>query len=115
MPTFYRSVASDPPTQSDFLSNRALGKPRRPPHETEDRWAGISVHDTEQQCRKNALKWSLGAYIAEMDVPEDGGVRYGPTGKSGHCTIWGEAEQLLRCVSRVIPLRAKDGEHDCDV
>lgn len=47
----------------------------------------------------------LGRFIAELRVPLDGSVRIElDNGRHGHCTIWGEPEDLLKLVVRVWPL-----------
>ena len=71
--TFYRTVRADPPTLDDFASNRSKGLP--PPDDPERRrlWDGLSCYNTQTQARRNALKRpSLGRYIAELQIPENG-------------------------------------------
>ncbi len=103
MLTVYRSIAGTIPTVHDFTSRKALGYGQRLPFETEEKWSGISVFNTEAQCRKNARKNSFITPIAELTIEEDGPVAYSRTGSNGHRTVWGEPQQLLDCVTNVIP------------
>lgn len=99
----YRAVSADPPLAADFASNKAKGKPRRA-IEGEDAWSGISVYDTEQRCRSKAAMFGLGTFVAEMRIPEGAQIRCGEIGRSGHCTLWGEPEEFLPYVTRVVPV-----------
>ena len=101
---FYRVVATDPPTQRDFLSHKALGIPLRSPND-QDLWEGISVQATEQQARKRARLPGFGRYIAGLVVREGGSISWRRTGRQpGHHTLWGDPEELLACVVRTIPV-----------
>jgi hypothetical protein len=94
----YRIVLTDPPSVADFLSEASRGVERRVRPEYERLRSGVSVFDTEDRARQRATKWPwLGGYIAELDLPEDGGrIRYERTTDSrGHYTIWGQPEDLL--------------------
>lgn len=108
MPTVYRATMSNPPTASDFTSNKGLGKARRTPRETEERWAGISVFDTANQCRKVARKWSLGRYVAEVNIPDAATITYGEASSNGHRTAWGAPEEFLRYVGTVQPINSEE-------
>ncbi|MFN8514442.1 MAG: hypothetical protein U0232_07275 [Thermomicrobiales bacterium] len=108
MPTLYRAVNANPPTAEDFTSNKAKGKPRREPYEREDEWAGISTFDTEARCRAKAADYDLGTFIAEVDIPDDAPIRIGQVNRRGHCTIWGDPDDLLRYVTAVT--RVQDAE-----
>jgi hypothetical protein len=49
MPTFYRIVKTDPPTEADFLSHRARGIPlQRDTPELRRSWEGVSVYRTPE-------------------------------------------------------------------
>ena len=102
--TLYRAVMANPPTAADFMSNQAKGKPRRAPIEGEAEWSGISVYNTAERCRRKAVQFGLGEYVAELVIPGAAPIIIGPLGKGGHCTLWGEPEQLLWCVTTVVPV-----------
>ena len=102
--TFYRVVATDPPTRRDFLSHQALGKPLREASERE-LWTGVSVQSTEQQARHRAKLPGFGRYIAELWIRDTDSIRWRRTGRqSGHHTVWGEPDALLACVVRTVPV-----------
>jgi hypothetical protein len=104
---FYRIVRTNPPTLSDFTSNAAKGlPPPRDAPETVRLWGGISVFVTEAQARHKAHQYpSLGRYIAVLDVPADGPIRWERTlpRSRGHHTLWGEARVIGRCALSVVP------------
>ena len=99
---FYRIVPTGTPTELYFTSYRAQGRIlRHPTAELLDRWAGISVYESEGQARHWARKRPyLGAFIAELRINE--GIRREQTGRSGHYTLWGDPESLLRSMVRVV-------------
>jgi hypothetical protein len=102
---FYRIVRKNPPTADDFTSNAAKGRPLRDPSpETRRLWDGLSVNATEAQARRRARQYPvLGAYIAVLEIPVASSVRVErTTGVPGHHTMWGEPEELLRFVVRVV-------------
>lgn len=105
--TFYRVVMTDPPTLIDFTSNAAKGKMlRRPDPEALRLWEGISVSATTEQARLQArtTPW-IGRYIAMLDIPEDGSIRWERTTRTrGHHTLWGQPADLLACVVSVMSL-----------
>jgi hypothetical protein len=44
----------------------------------------------------------IGGFIAELDIPEGGAVRYGKTGRDpSHYDLWGDAGAMLGAVKRV--------------
>lgn len=104
MPTFYRVIRAASPSVRDFLSGKVLG--RTPPVDPDllPLWDGISVFDTEDRARRRALSVpSLGDYIAALEIPDDGSIRYERTLKRpGHYTVWAGAEVLLACVASVV-------------
>jgi len=102
--TFYRVVATDPPTRRDFLSHEALGIPLR---NADDRelWQGVSVQATEQQARQRARLPGFGRYVAELLVPGAGPIAWRRTGRQrGHHTLWGDPDEMLACVIRTVPV-----------
>lgn len=102
---FYRIVKSDPPTLTDFLSDRARG---RPPAEEPARLRlhdGLSVYATLAQARRKAKAFPmLGRYLAVLRILDGTPLRYERTiaSSGGHHTIWGEPEALLECVEAVV-------------
>lgn len=103
MPTVYRSLAGASPALGDFTSRKALGHSQRLPHETEEKWSGVSVYNNEAQCCKNENKFSFTGSSAEIEVEEDGPITYSKTGSNGHRTLWGEPAEMLKRVVQVIP------------
>lgn len=104
---FYRIVKTDPPAEIDFTSNEALGiVPYRRDPETLRLWDGISMYDSEGRARRKArdFPW-LGSYIAAVDVPETGELRYERTTSSrGHYTLWGDPSTLRAMIAAVVPV-----------
>jgi hypothetical protein len=84
----YRIVRTDPPTLEDFLSNAARGRPL-PDNPADVRvWDGLSVYSTEAQARrKRRTSPVLGQFIATLEVPADGSIRFERTRGAGHFTI----------------------------
>ncbi len=109
MPTFYRAVATNPPTRADILSHAVLGKPHdRGTPEARRMALGVSVNATLAQARGRARFLGLG-YVAEVAVSEGGPIAFERTGSArGHHTLWGDADALLAAVVRVIPVDAVD-------
>lgn len=102
---FYRIVLTDPPSVRDFLSYEAQGlTPRTTDPESLRLWGGISVYATEAQARRQALAYPfLGHYLARLDVPDVGPIRFERTTRSrGHYTLWGEPAALLGTVVATI-------------
>ncbi len=109
--TFYRIVESDPPTERDFLSYAALGKPLRKqrPSATEiAAWQAVSTYVTEEVARGRAqanaaLGLPLGDFIARLDIPDDAPITIGRINpKTGHCDLTGEPAALLGAVVSVV-------------
>lgn len=105
--TFYRIVKVNPPTRQDFLSAQALGRtvPRGDP-ELARLWDGLSVWQTEAQARRKARGVpEIGEYIAELQFPDDGSLRYRRTLQSrGHHTLWVDPDVALARVISVVPV-----------
>lgn len=98
---FYRIVLTDPPTVEDFLSYQVQGRtPATTDPEAFRLWSGISVYATEAQARRQALAYPfLGPYLARLEIPDTGPIRFERTTRSrGHYTLWGEPGALLACV-----------------
>ena len=105
--TFYRIVKSDPPTLADFVSAQARGRavPTRLPEELRRLWDGLSVYATLAQAQRKARQSPMiGAYVAELRLPDDVTIRVERTTReAGHHTVWGPAERILACVVEVVP------------
>jgi hypothetical protein len=102
---FYRVTRSNPPSPRDFFSN--VTKRRRPPaydQETLRLWAGISMFDTLERAQERARHLPvMGAFIAEVQIPDNGPVYFEQTGTDPHhYTIWGDPMVLLDAVIMVI-------------
>ena len=104
---FYRIVKTDPPTRADFLSHEARGiRPRRPLNPRDrDRWRGVSHFDTPELARATARAAPhLGAFIAELHIPQGAPIRIEQTGRAGHYDIWADPAFLLASVVSVAPV-----------
>jgi hypothetical protein len=110
IPTFFRVVRTNPPTDDAFLPNKALDKP--PPVSDDpqllalliDLWEnGLSVFDTrERAVRKTGPRRLLGSFIAELSIPDDSAlVRYAPSLGTGHFTLRGAPHHVRACVVSV--------------
>jgi hypothetical protein len=102
----YRIVKSNPPTVGDFLSYKALGRPLlrdTPSHRRS--WEGISVTSTLEAARALAARApGLGQFIAVLELDENGPIQFAQTGRAPeHYDVWGEPEQILATVVRVVP------------
>ncbi len=107
MPTFYRVVKTDPPTEQDMLSLVAQGRrPRRTDPKALRQAEGLSVYATPDGARATARRFwpRMGTLIAMLDVPEGGPIAYELTGDDGHYTLWGEPAAILATVQQVIPV-----------
>jgi len=106
--TFYRIIVAETPTRDDFLSHAAKRKPcySKDPRVRRS-WDAVSVFETEDQARRKATEFPrLGAYIAELEVPDVGPIIYERTFETpGHYDLRGEPDQLLACVVRVAPVK----------
>jgi hypothetical protein len=69
---------------------------------------GVSVNATLQQARKRARQVpSLRGkrFIAVLVIPDDSPITFERTGRSpGHFTLWGDPDELLRCVVSILPV-----------
>ena len=109
MPTFYRVVRSNPPTEADFLSDRERGRPEPADVRLLRLMDGLSVFDSEDRARGKAVRYpSLGSFIAALDIPAgDDRFRFERTTTSrGHYTLWGDPATLQRLVTLVVPVDA---------
>ena len=106
MATFFRIVKADPPTEADFLSYKALGRPLlRDTPSLRRSWEGVSVTSRLEAARALAARApSLGRFIAVLELVEGGPVRFAQTGGAPeHYDLWGEPHDMLAAVVRVVP------------
>ncbi|MGH2588496.1 MAG: hypothetical protein ACRDJE_26540 [Dehalococcoidia bacterium] len=105
MATFYRIVKTNPPTVTDFLTDRQARR-RPPPLEVLRLWDGRSVFDSEAIARDVALRFPvIGSYIAALDIAEDGTIVAERTlRRPGHYTLWGDTAAILARVVAVVPV-----------
>jgi len=90
----YRSVKTNPPTATDFMSYAAQGKV--PPSHLKDdldflhRWVGLSVFETYRQARQNAstFRWRMGAYIVAIAVPDEVALDLDGPDQKGHLNLY---------------------------
>jgi hypothetical protein len=103
---FYRIVRSDTPTDDDFRSFAALGRPRPPSVQPPRLWEGISVYDTEERAGRMAQnRPRIGAYIARLDIPPDAQIEAARTRPTpGHHTLWADPKSLRACVTEIRPV-----------
>ena len=104
---FFRIVRGSRPTRQDFLSNKDKGLPPRGP-EIDDpaEWAGISVFDTRERAERLARRrnFALGAFVAELRIPDDAPVLVRKTFGPGHYTLWGVPPVFLALVVDTRPV-----------
>jgi len=105
--TFYRIIKTPVQRPEDFLSDAAQGEPLPIDPEHARLHDGISVFNTEQQARNKAEAYPLlGAYIAAVDLPDDGPFRHERTLTTrGHYTLWGDPEYLNNRVVSIVPVK----------
>ncbi len=104
MPSFYRSVLSNPPTRADFLSYADLGLSFDDGiPEVREMARGVSVYATLPQARRRARSRQE-PFVAEVRIPDSGPIVFRRTGSGrGHYTLWGDADALLATVIAVQP------------
>ena len=104
MPTFYRVVLTNPPTEEDFRSHKERGIAlRRDTPELRRSWEGVSVYDTEEKAREVMQRFPrIGTFIAELSIEESGPVRFEQTTDDpNHYDLWGEPQVMMAAVVRV--------------
>jgi hypothetical protein len=103
--TFFRIVRTNPPTEADFLSYQALGRPllRDTPSQRRS-WEGVSVTSTLRAALSLLARApSLGSFVAVLELDENGPVRFGQTGRAPeHYDLWGDPRDMLAAVRRVM-------------
>jgi hypothetical protein len=100
--TLYHVVKSPRPTEDDFKSQKDRGIPLRDPRFRRE-YEGVSCCDTAATAKQLAETFKLlGQYIAQIDIPDASALTYEPTLWPGHWTIWGDGQEMLRYVVRVL-------------
>ncbi len=95
---FYRSLPAQEPRPDDYTSYAALGRvPKRTDPDFLRQWGGVSVYDTYRRARKNAkgTNWRIGAYIAELCIPDGALVTLEGPSASGHWNIYNATPEML--------------------
>lgn len=105
MPTFYRATRSNPPERRDVSSNEALGIPQVD-SESDEGYRALSTYRSARRYAKQADKYGLGDYIAELNVPDDSPIWSGHVSKNGHCNLIGLPDDLLECVGVTVTVEA---------
>lgn len=100
----YRIVHSESAQATDFLSDRRAGRPLRDPSsEGLRRWEGFSVRDDPERAEAVARRYpQLGRYLAVVEVAD--AVRLEESRRRGHYTAYGDPQQFLGAVVRVMPV-----------
>jgi hypothetical protein len=74
--------------------------------------AGVSVFATREQARKRARQVrSLRGkrFIAEVRIPDGSAITFEQTTRTpGHYTLWGDPNEMLRCVVSIRPVEEVD-------
>ena len=107
-PSLWRTVRANPPTEDDFLSFKALGRPRR--GGSIEQWEGVSTFDNPDLATDMARQFKQGEYLARLELDPSGPIRWAKTRGPGHYTIWGTPAELLACVAEVVPLDTAEGK-----
>lgn len=110
-PLLWRTVRSDPPTEDDFLSMEALGRPRRkntPP----ELWSGVSTFADPTIAAAIARRFGHGDFLARLALDAADPIRWEKTPGEGHFTIWGTPAEMLTRVVDVVAIADVLGEED---
>jgi hypothetical protein len=104
----YYLLRNNPPLTDEFLSRAARGLPVSSDPVAE-RWAtGVSMNAASDQVRATAARFvrTRWRFIAALDLPTDGQrIQIQRTsGSLGHFTIWGDPDELQRCMVAVSPI-----------
>jgi hypothetical protein len=107
MPTFYRIVKTNPPTEAAFLSHEARGLPLRGDTAAMRRsWERVSMYDTLERTQAIARRFpAIGAFIPELSVELGGSVAFERSGDDPwHFDLDATPDDLLAAVTRVLPV-----------
>ena len=64
--------------------------------------SGISVFAQLEQARRHARRYSLGAFVAEIELTPDLEIRRTRRRAAGHFTVWADPDELRERVRRVL-------------
>jgi len=98
----WRTVRANPPTEADFLSQKARGRSRR--GAPVDQWEGVSTFDNLAVAAAAARRWKQGTHLARLVLEPASPVRWARTRGEAHYTLSGTPAELLACVVEVVPL-----------
>ena len=99
---FYRIVRDDPPTDADFKSHQAMGRPLRDPSLRRERAEGISVYDSLPCAlhRIRATRAKIGRFVVPLAVPDGTSIDVRRTGNDPrHFTLYGSAPVLMALIA----------------
>ena len=70
------------------------------------RAAGVSCYETPEQARAAAIDFGLGAFIAELFIPDDGcAIEVARTGsRAGHHTVWASPAYFASHIVSIEPV-----------
>jgi len=108
----FHVVRGPSPAPADFGSMLGRGTVPRPRRDgqhdaaTLRRAAGVSCYETADQARVTAIRHGLGAFIAEIFIPDDGcAIEVARTGTGeGHHTGWASPAYFVSHVVSVKPV-----------
>jgi hypothetical protein len=98
--TLYRLVKTDPPTETDFLSQKAENR-RLINKKYADEFEGVSHWDSRAGAESLSGTVKGAQFVAELSIPDGSSIRYRPSFREGHFTIWAEPDILLGLVVRI--------------
>lgn len=98
LPTLYRLVKTEEVQLDDFDSWMVRGV--REPYDEErlhpEKWAGLSMFDTEQAARKMAKSVKkLPRYVAKIENLDPDWIVVGPPDSGHHRDVWGSPKHFL--------------------
>lgn len=107
MAIFYRVVKTNPPTERDFLSYKALGRPlSADTPELRRSWEGVSVRSTFASTQNLVRRFPrTGSFVAQLSIEDGSAVRVEKTGNDPtHYDLYGEPRDMLAAVIAVRPV-----------
>lgn len=114
MTRFYRVVHDEKPAIDDFKSNEALGliSQSRMTRRQQEGWRAVSMYSTLEEAEALSHEApAKGDWVAVLDLPEDGNVRWERQGQNpNHYNVWAEPELLRSYVVDVLRPRQSLGE-----
>ena len=107
-----RAAERYPPANREYRTPAAKGRQLPPDASEEHRrsWDALSAWDTLEAAMKVARRSLSARFVVCFDIPEDGGVRYEPSGPPGHFDIRGDLDELKRYLTDVKVAVDRGGE-----